>query len=65
LKVFRTIDWSKANGKLWEGRAMVAGRLTKVQANVQLTANLLKGKLGVDLTEKEQELEDKHLRGRG
>ena len=35
------IDWSR-NSKLWKGRAVVNGRITKSITNVKLTANQIK-----------------------
>jgi DNA sulfur modification protein DndB len=57
LKKLATLDWSRANGDLWEGRAMQAGRLSKRNVNVVLTANLIKRHLGLSLTADEQALE--------
>jgi DNA sulfur modification protein DndB len=51
------LDWSRDNTELWEGRAMVRGRMSKARDNVQLTVNLLKQVLELPLTDKEQELE--------
>jgi len=55
------INWNRGNLD-WEGRAIVAGRLLKSYSNVVLTANYLKMKLGLQLTEKEQEYEAKITR---
>ncbi len=63
LKPLSEINWKKNNKKDWEGRAMIGGRLTKVGMNIVLTNNLLKNKLGLDLTEKEREVEVKFNRG--
>jgi DNA sulfur modification protein DndB len=52
------LDWHKSNAKLWEGRAMTAGRVSKSSNNVTLTTNALKKHLGVDLTPEEQRIED-------
>ena len=57
LKSIRTIDWSRSNTKVWEGRAMVHGRISKASTNVQLTANLIKKKFGLSLSEEEELLE--------
>lgn len=61
LKKLSTVDWSRSNAKLWEGRAMNAGRLSKRNANVTLSGNLLKTHLGLPLTVEEKQLE-KELR---
>ena len=52
------IDWSRANAKLWEGRALIGGKVSKVTTNVTLTANVVKRALGLPLTEEEQRVED-------
>jgi DNA sulfur modification protein DndB len=50
LKPLATLDWSRANTALWEGRAMNAGRLSKRSVNVILTGNLIKQHLGLELS---------------
>ncbi len=62
LRVLNKIDWSRANKKFWEGRAMVAGRVTKSPNNVVLTANALKKLCKVKLTSQEQMIEKKFQR---
>jgi DNA sulfur modification protein DndB len=57
----KTLDWSRNNAKLWEGRAMNAGRLSKRGVNVVLTGNLIKKHLGLKLTAEEQALENDFL----
>lgn len=57
LKGLRRIDWLRTNTKIWEGRALSHGRVSKSTANVQLTANYLKLQLGLKLNPEEQELE--------
>lgn len=57
LKPLEQIDWSRTNAKLWEGRAMIGGIISKVSANVILTANVLKKSLGLKLTIEEEKLE--------
>ena len=41
------VDWSRANVQQWEGNAMVGGQMSKARQNVRLTADILKGLLGV------------------
>ncbi len=53
----KTLDWSRSNSRLWEGRAMIAGRLSKANSCVALTANAIKQHLGLPLTAEEEELE--------
>ncbi|MBR1285374.1 DNA sulfur modification protein DndB [Bradyrhizobium sp. AUGA SZCCT0177] len=51
------INWARTNSKVWEGRAMVGGRLSKATQNVILTGNAIKTHLKLDLTPEEQKLE--------
>lgn len=53
---FQTIDWNRTNDE-WNNRALYSGRLRKSYSNVVLTANLLKTKLGIQLSPKELEYE--------
>lgn len=57
LKTLRRIDWSRSNAKLWEGRAMTGGRVSKAGHNVTLTANALKHQLRLKLTADERRIE--------
>jgi DNA sulfur modification protein DndB len=57
LKVLQSLDWSRANARLWEGRAMIGGKVSKVTANVTLTTNVLKKALGLPLTPEEERVE--------
>jgi DNA sulfur modification protein DndB len=59
-----SLDWSRSNSKLWEGRAMSAGRLSKKTVNVVMTANAIKKHLGLKLSEEEQQVERDYQRGR-
>jgi len=59
LKKLSSLDWSRGN-RQWEGRAMSAGRLSKRNVNVTLTANLIKKHLGLPLTVDEQQLEHEY-----
>lgn len=63
LKPFSTLDWSRANARAWEGRAMVGGTISKASNNVALTINRLKQHLGISLGPDEQRTEDAFLRG--
>jgi DNA sulfur modification protein DndB len=53
-----TLDWSRSNTVLWEGRAMIGGRLSKSSSAVARTANAVKRHLGLELTRDEQALEN-------
>ncbi len=57
LAALRKVDWSRNNAALWEGRALIGGRLNKAQNNVILTANVLKKILGLPLSPNEEKLE--------
>ena len=49
LAPLRKLDWSRSNRQLWEGRAMIAGRLSKSNVNVLLTGNVIKRHLNLPL----------------
>ncbi|MDH5626226.1 MAG: DNA sulfur modification protein DndB [Nitrospira sp.] len=57
LRCLKSIDWRRANKKLWEGRAMVGGTVSKRQLHVTLTTNAIKAALALPLTEEEQATE--------
>lgn len=59
LKKLKDIDWSRSNKRIWEGRALVAGRVSKALNNVALTSNYVKKTLGVTLAAKDKEYEAK------
>lgn len=63
LKKIASIDWSRKNAKLWEGRALVGGRISKAHNNVILSSNILKNVLGLPLTEKEEKVESLFKKG--
>jgi DNA sulfur modification protein DndB len=66
LKLLDAIDWSRSNSKLWEGRAMIGGRVSKAQTNVILTGAFVKKTLRLQLSPEEQRTEAKFGgRGRG
>ncbi|CEH29394.1 DNA sulfur modification protein DndB [Aneurinibacillus migulanus] len=53
-----SIDWNRSNKADWMGRAYGStGRINKNNQTVQLTANLIKQKIGLPLVEHEQKLE--------
>ncbi|MFT4177400.1 MAG: DNA sulfur modification protein DndB [Luteolibacter sp.] len=56
------IDWSRGNAKLWEGRALVGGKVTKVTSNVILTTNVIKKALKLRLDAEQERTENAHLR---
>ena len=63
LKALAQIDWSRKNARLWEGRALIGGKVSKVTTNVILTTNIIKKQAGVELDPEEQRVEDAHQRG--
>jgi DNA sulfur modification protein DndB len=64
LKALGKVDWSRSNTKLWEGRAMIGGRVSKAHNNVILTTAALKRALELSLSPEEQRVET-HLAKRG
>lgn len=58
LQRLTQVDWRRTNTKLWEGRAMHHGKMSKARNNVGLTVNLIKCMLDLPLSKKERELED-------
>jgi len=63
LKRLKTMNWSRSNAKLWEGRALIGGKVSKAANNVTLTTNAIKSHLRVPLTPDEQRVEDAFRRG--
>lgn len=43
------LDWSRTNVALWEGRALVGGRIARASSNVLLTANVVMARMGLEL----------------
>jgi DNA sulfur modification protein DndB len=64
LEVLATLDWARANVDLWEGRAMVHGRISRAKSSITLTVNILKSALGLPLTPEEKQLEEDYERRR-
>jgi DNA sulfur modification protein DndB len=56
LKPLRKINWSRTNATLWEGRAMIGGRLSKATQNVVLTTAAIKDLLSLEKTAEEVKL---------
>ncbi len=57
LQRLATINWSRSNTKLWEGRAMIGGHMSKSRTNIILTASVLKQVLDLPLSPEEERLE--------
>ena len=64
LKVLKKINWSRSNSELWEGRAMIGGRVTNAGQNVILAANVVKKSMKLDLTPEEQQSENYFLKSK-
>lgn len=64
LAPLTSIDWSRSNAELWEGRALIGGRVSKASQNVVLTTNVLLTALGLPLSDEQQQAEHAFLRGR-
>ncbi len=58
LRSLKTIDWSRSNTRLWEGRALVGGRINKSGSSVTLVANVLLNHLGVPLAGEGRRIEN-------
>jgi DNA sulfur modification protein DndB len=65
LTALEEIDWRRTNSSLWEGRAMIGGQVSKNSHNTLLTANVIKKKLGLDLTAEEEKVEQAYRGGNG
>ena len=61
LKKLSSLDWSRRNTRLWEGRAMIGGRLSKSSFAVGRAGNAVKLHLGVRLSKEESSLEEPDL----
>ncbi|MGJ5065234.1 DNA sulfur modification protein DndB [Bradyrhizobium oligotrophicum] len=57
LAKLRKVDWSRANRKLWDGRALVAGKLNKSRNNVILVSNVVLRALEMPLSAEAQRIE--------
>lgn len=62
LEPLHGVDWQRSN-PVWEGRAMIGGRMSKAQSNLVLTAAYLKGLLHLPLTSEEAHLDASHREG--
>ena len=62
LSALESIDWTRRNAKLWEGRALIGGKVSKATTNVTLTTNVIKKALGLPLDEEETRVERAHGR---
>jgi DNA sulfur modification protein DndB len=63
IRLLKTINWSRSNAKVWEGRAMNGGRVSKSEQNIVLTTNIIKKALKLSLTPEERRFESALRRG--
>ena len=61
LRTLEKIDWSRGNAKVWEGRALIGGKVSKATTNVTLTTNVIKKALGIPLNDSEKKTETAHV----
>lgn len=62
LETLKRIDWSRSNTRIWEGRAIQSGQVSKTRAAVALTSSYLKKQMGLSLTQEETRFEKSHTR---
>jgi DNA sulfur modification protein DndB len=53
----RSIDWARSNSQLWEGRALMAGHVSKSNQSVALTSGVIKRAMGLSLAADETRYE--------
>lgn len=63
LRRLQEIDWHRANTAMWEGRALLGGRVSKTAVNVLLTTAAIRIALGLPLPPDEQHAEDAFTKG--
>lgn len=64
LRGLSQIDWKRSNAKLWEGRALIGGKVSKSVNNVILTGNVIKQELKIPLRPDEEKVEKEFCRGK-
>lgn len=60
LDGLQSVDWSRANRTLWEGRALVGGRINKSRNHIVLAANIILSALNISLTAEGERVEALH-----
>ncbi len=60
LEKLKSIDWSRSNASIWEGRALIGGKVSKATTNVVLATNLIKKTLHLPLTDEQKKIESAH-----
>ena len=63
VRLLQSIDWLRANAALWEGRALLGGKMSNTSANVVLTTNAIRIALGQRLSADELRAEEAFRRG--
>ncbi|EGE55759.1 UNVERIFIED_ORG: DNA sulfur modification protein DndB [Rhizobium esperanzae] len=58
LAGLRNVDWSRANRALWDGRAIVTGKVNRSKNSIILVSNVVLRGLGLRLGEQAQKIED-------
>ncbi|TBF37000.1 DNA sulfur modification protein DndB [Rhizobium leguminosarum] len=58
LSGLRNVDWSRANRALWDGRAIVTGKVNRSKNSIILVSNVVIRGLGLPLGEAAQKIED-------
>lgn len=64
LSPLRGIDWSRHNAQLWEGRALVGGKVVKGNTNLVLTTNVIKQTLELPLEADQERVELAYRQGK-
>ena len=64
LAGLKSVDWRRNNAQVWEGRALIGGRVSKSANNVVLTSNVLKRALGLSLNASDEKVETLYLEGK-
>jgi DNA sulfur modification protein DndB len=62
LSALEKVEWSRKNARLWEGRALIGGKVSKVTTNLILTTNVIKKALALPLDDEQQRVENAHSR---
>lgn len=62
LDALKKIDWSRHNAKVWEGRALIGGKVSKATTNVILTTNVIKKALALPLDDEQTRVEAAYSR---
>ncbi|MEI8379660.1 MAG: DNA sulfur modification protein DndB [Planctomycetota bacterium] len=57
ISKLKSFDWARSNTQLWEGRAMIGGRLSKSSSAVARAGNAVKLHLGLKLSREESAME--------